>query len=326
MSTVHLKYTARPRLLPIYARGLFASRSGLGPDRALPAMHSEWWGFTIDRRHLKRFLGICRLGPSEAMPLVYPLVFAFPLHMSIIGHLEFPLLYIRMMQVRNHVIQHRPVELQEALDISAVIVGQRVAEKGLEMDMYTVLGTVDDPVWESLHTYYFPGDFGEPDSPSSLSQFPPLPPDYLEKAWRMPNGGGFCFGLMAGDYNPLHYLASYARFMGFQRDFAHSQLSLALCVQHLPAFRKDEPVRLDVAIKGPVYYGSNVTMNYSDQGQGYRFDLYCEDNPRPSLVGSLSTADPDLESIRRDLSGSWLAESDEDPGKVSQDALTVQSK
>ena len=118
----------------------------------------------------------------------------------------------------------------------------------------------------------------------------------------MPNGGGFCFGLMAGDYNPIHYVATYARRMGFRKDFAHAQLSLALCIQHLPAFKKNEPVRLDVAFKGPVYYGSNVTMQYADDGAGYRFDLYCEGNPRPCLRGSLNRAEPDLDSLRKDLS------------------------
>ncbi|MEJ2717618.1 MAG: hypothetical protein P8182_10835, partial [Deltaproteobacteria bacterium] len=69
-----------------------------------------------------------------------------------------------------------------------------------------------------------------------------------------------------------------------------------------PAFDRDEPVRLDVALKGPVYYGSNVTMNYADMGTSHRFDLYCEDNPRPCLSGSLSTAEPDLDALRTELS------------------------
>jgi hypothetical protein len=304
MRSVRLKYTARPRLLPIYALGLFVRRSGLAPKRTLPAMQSEWRGFKIDRGHLKRFMDICRLAPSDTMPLVYPLVFAFPLHMSIVGHRKFPLLYVRMMQVRNHVIQHRPVDLHETMDISCTIVAQRVVAKGLEMDVYTVLEVAGDPVWESIHTYFFPGNFGELDHPSSLPQLPVLSGDSVEKIWKMPNGGGFCLGLMAGDYNAIHYLAPYARRMGFRRDFAHAQLTVALCVRHLPAFQEDEPVRLDVAIKGPVYYGSNVTMKYAHNGKGHRFDLDCEDNPRPCISGSLSTAKPDFDLACNDLS--WL--------------------
>lgn len=302
MSSVSLSYRRRPRLLPIYARGLFVRRSGLEAERALPEMHSEWRGFTIDKGQLKRFLKMCRLGPSDAMPLVYPLVFAFPLHVSIVGHVKFPLSFVRMMQIRNHVIQHRPVELQEAMDISAAIVGQRVVATGLEMDMYTALGRVDDPVWESVHTYFFPGNFGESDPSSPLLQLPALSADYVERTWKMPNGGGFCFGLMAGDYNPIHYLAPYARIMRFQRDFAHAQMTLALCIRNLPGFLRDEPVRLDVAIKGPVYYGSNVNMKYCEKGKSYRFDLYCEGNARPCLSGNLSSAEPDLGLLCKGLS------------------------
>lgn len=290
MTSVRLKYRTRPKLLPIYAMGLLVRRRGLTAKRALPAMRSEWRGFRIDRRHLKRYLRICRLAPSNTMPLAYPLVFAFPLHVSIVGHREFPLLYVRMMQVRNRVVQHRPVYLHETMDISCAIGGQRVLAKGLEMDIYTVLKVAGDPVWESIHTYFFPGNFGEPGLPSSLAKLPALSEKGVDKTWKMPSGGGFCFGLMTGDYNAIHYLGPYARRMGFRRDFAHAQLSVALCIRNLPAFRQEEPVCLDVAIKGPVYYGSNVIMKYSDDEKGYRFDLYCDDNPRPCIQGSLGTA------------------------------------
>jgi acyl dehydratase len=306
MHTVRLKHTTRPRVLPIYARGLVMPRGGLAPERALPAIHSEWRGFKMDKRHLKQFTDICRLAPSDIMPLVYPLIFAFPLHVSIVGHREFPLLYVRMMQVRNHVIQHRPIDLRETIDISCAIVGQRVVAKGLEMDIYSGLEAAGEHVWESVHTYFFPGNFGEPDPPSPLAQLPHLSEDTVEKVWTMPNRGGFCFGLMAGDYNPIHYLAPYARRMGFRRDFAHAQLTLALCIRHLPPFQQDEPVRLDVAIKGPVYYGSNVTMKYSDDGKGPRFDLYCEDNARPCISGSMNSAKPDFGLIFHDFY-SWVS-------------------
>ncbi len=298
MHTVRLQYSTRPRMLPIYAGGLLVRRSGLAPKQALPSMRSEWKGFKFDTHHYRRFMHACGLVPSDTMPLVYPLVFMFPLHLSIVGHRKFPLLYVRMMQIRNHVLQHRPIDLQETVDISAEIVGQRVVAKGLEMDMYSVLHAIDGPVWESIHTYYFPGNFGEPDRVSSLAQLPALSEPSEATTWTMPRGGGFCFGLMAGDYNAIHYLAPYARRMGYERAFAHSQLSLALCVRHLPAFAQDTPVRLDVAIKGPVYYGSKVSMKHEEQGRGHRFDLYCEDNPRPCISGFLDSAEPDLEDIR----------------------------
>jgi len=283
---------------------LLVRRSGLAPRQTLPLMRSEWKDFKIDKQHLERFMKACRLAASDTMPLVYPLVFVFPLHVSIVGHSKFPLLYVRMMQIRNHVLQHRPIALNETLDISCAIVGQRIAAKGLEMDMYSALQVADEPVWESIHTYYFPGNFGEPGPLSPLAQFPDLSEADEETSWRMPRGGGFCFGLITGDYNAAHYLAPYARRMGFERDFAHSQLTVALCLRHLPPFEHNQPVRLDVAIKGPVYYESHVTMKYSSQNRGHRFDLYCEDNPRPCISGSLDSAEPDVDLISDTYS--WL--------------------
>jgi hypothetical protein len=305
MHAVRLEYTNRPRLLPLYVRALLEHRSGLAAKRALPTIQSEWQGFKIERGHLKRFTDMCRLAASDTMPLTFPLVFVFPLHMSIVCHGQFPLLYVRMMQIRNHIIQHRPIELRETMDIKCTIVGQRIAAKGLEMDVHTALDISGDAAWESIHTYFFPGSFGAPDEPSPLSELPVLPEDSLEKTWKMPNGGGFCLGLMTGDYNGIHYFAPYARRMGFRRDFAHSQLTVALCHRHLPALQENESVSLDVAIKGPVYYGSNVTMKYSDDGKGHRFDLYCEDNARPCISGSLNSAKPDFGLIFHDFY-SWV--------------------
>jgi hypothetical protein len=303
MHIVHLEYKNRPRLFPLYARALLGRRSGLTTKRTLPTIQSEWRGFKINGGHLKRFMDACRLAPSDTMPLVFPLVFAFPLHMSIVCHGQFPLLYVRMMQIRNQVIQHRPVDVNESVDIKCNIVGQRIAAKGMEMDVHTALEASGDAVWESIHTYFFPGSFGAPDEPSPLSELPVLPDNSVEKTWKMPSGGGFCFGLMAGDYNGIHYFAPYARLMGFRRDFAHSQLTVALCVRHLPVFNETEPVSLDVAIKGPVYYESSVTMKYGHNGKGDRFDLYCEDNPRPCISGHLSSVQSGLDSMYDHLCG-----------------------
>jgi hypothetical protein len=297
MQAINLKYRNRPRMLPLYARAMLGRRSGLMSEPALPTARSEWRGFKIDRGHLKRFMDACRLAPSDTMPIAFPLVFAFPLHMSMVCHGQFPLSYVRMMQISNHIIQHCPVHVHETMDVSCDIVGQRVVYKGLEMDIYTVLEIVGQPVWESIHTYFFPGNFGEPDQPSRLFKLSPLPENCVKKTWKMPNGGGFCFGLMAGDYNPIHYFAPYGRLMGFRRDFAHSQITIALCLRHLPAFPEGQPVCLDVSIKGPVYYGSNVTMRLSDAEESHGFELYCEDNPRPCIKGALSSLESDLDSI-----------------------------
>ena len=56
-------------------------------------------------------------------------------------------------------------------------------------------------------------------------------------------------------------------------------------------------MRLDVSLKGPVYYGSNVTMRLSEAEKSHSFELYCEDNPRPCIKGALSSPEPNLDSI-----------------------------
>lgn len=152
------------------------------------------------------------------MPFIYPLTFLFPLHMGIIAHRNFPLLYLKMLHVRDHILQHRIVDAGEQMDISCCIAGQRIIPKGIEFDIHTFMKSEGTTVWESISTNFFPGSFGDPQKPSPLSRFEPMPDDCCITHWTMPKGAGFRFGLPTGDYNGIHYHASYARKGGAHED------------------------------------------------------------------------------------------------------------
>ena len=101
---------------------------------------------------------------------------------------------------------------------------------------------------------------------------------------------------MCGDLNPAHYFAPWARMLGFQRDFAHTQRIVAECLQRLPEeadVNAAESLRLDVAFKGPVYYGSPLVLKGAQQDSGYRFDLYCGDVDKPAIPGRLRVVPTD---------------------------------
>jgi hypothetical protein len=208
--------------------------------------------------------------------------------MPILGHKEFPLLYVRMMQIRNHIIQHRPLERTDIMDINCRILTQRRAAKGIELDVLSIISVDEKPVWENLNTYFFSGRFGNPDEPSPLSEMLPLPEKHQEHIFSISSKGGFRFGLLSGDYNGIHYYSRYARLMGFERSFAQSYMSLTKCLMHIPEFESKNQLKLDAMYKGPVYYDRQLTMKNSKINNGFRFDLYCEGNDRPSVVGSIS--------------------------------------
>lgn len=285
----HMIFDSMMSPLPFYLRGLLTPRTGLNQGDKLPAISAELRGYTVRREHLDRLISLCSLKNRETVPLIYPFTIIFPLHMSIVTHKEFPFCYLKMLQVRNHLIQFRQIRLTEEMDIFCQIVAQRTLEKGLEIDIHSVARSEGEPVWESLHTYFFRGRFGDTVEPSPLSRFHPLPENSSEAAWEMPVGGGFRFGLITGDYNGIHYFPPYARLFGFRRDFMHSQRVLAQCLDRLPQWKDTYPIRLDAALKGSVYYKSPVRMRSCIDHKSCRFDLFCSTEPRPCITGALKS-------------------------------------
>jgi hypothetical protein len=286
MNATHMKFHRRPNLLKIYLRTLFVRHPGLAPGALLPALVSECPSVKIDPNHVRRFR---ELTGAVTTPVVYPQLLVFPFHMLILGHRDFPLLYVSMMQIRNHMVQHRLLQESHDLRLVCRIARQRVVRKGLEMDVHSEFGDADGPVWESLNTYYFPGRFGDPDPPSPLSEFSPLPAsERAEQHFTISPRGGFRFGLLSGDYNGIHYASWYARSRGFRRCFAQSYSSLTQCLRRLPRIEPALPIRLDTAYKGPVYYDADLALRYAAAEGGYRFDLYCEGDSRPCVMARIA--------------------------------------
>ena len=108
----------------------------------------------------------------------------------------------------------------------------------------------------------------------------------------MPAGGGWHYGGLSGDYNPLHLWSGYARKHGFARSFFHPQRVLGQCLARLPQAEAALPLRLDAWIKGPVFYGAEVTMGIAQETDGTVFALNVEGDQRPAIIGRLLAASP----------------------------------
>jgi hypothetical protein len=76
--------------------------------------------------------------------------------------------------------------------------------------------------------------------------------------------------------------------LGFQRDFAQPIRVVAKCVDCLPERNVEKPLRLDFALKGPVYYESNLILRSLTTHNISRFDLYRETNDKPCSCGIFS--------------------------------------
>jgi hypothetical protein len=284
-----LHFHRRPNALLSIALALYGISTDFKSTDRVPKIRAVWEDVKIDSNHLKDFGEVCGLPPhGEFLYPLYPLTLIYPLVLRVLGHKKAPLSVFRMLNTRLQVASHRRIGVHEPLRILCGTGPSRVVPKGLELDFTSTVQTDHETVWESLHTFYYRGKFGQGDS-SHFDQ-PELPPISEPKtlaSWNLPDGIGFRFARISGDANGIHYSRSYARLHGFKRDFAQPLLILSKSLSCFPDFDPSR-FRLLALFKGPVYYKSNVSLKGRSSGEGIRFDIYCDENPRPSLSCQLS--------------------------------------
>jgi hypothetical protein len=193
-----------------------------------------------------------------------------------------------MLNTKLQVTSHRRIRVYEPLAITCETGSLRIVPKGLDLDLTSTVQTEHETVWESLHTFYYRGKFGEAnDSNLDQPELLPISDPKTLASWYLPDGVGFRFSRISGDVNGIHYSSLYAKLFGFKRDIAQPVLVLT---KSLSCFSDFEPstFRLLALLKGPVYYKSNVCLKGISSGEGIRFDIYSEDNSRPSLSCQLS--------------------------------------
>ena len=282
---IRLDYRVRPSALAFMAR---AVRPSPGLKRGgVPAISANW-RHRPEAAELARFHALSGLPESETLPLLYPHTIGFPLHMAILTQPAFPLPIWRMLQIRNRIVQHAPLPRDAALDIAVKIAGHRIVEKGAEFDMHATVRIGEAVAWESLNTFYARGRFGMPTEDAVLEAPKVSPGDTA--SWHMLAGGGWHYGGLSGDYNPLHLWSGYARKHGFARAFFHPQRVLGQCLAKLPQPAPALPLRLDAWLKGPVFYGAEVTMGIAQETDGTVFALNVEGDQRPAIIGRLLAA------------------------------------
>lgn len=283
--TVRLEYSGRPSALR-YMAGAFLPSPGLDPRAGLPDLAARWRGCRTDTDELADFLAATGEAPAPHLPLLFPHTIGFRLQMAILTHRLFPVPIWRVLQVRNHLLQHRPIAVDEVLDFETCIANHRVLEKGLEVDLRTTVASRNLTVWESLTTFYARGRFGPPGEASPLARPPATATDVVAR-WHMPTGARLRFGFLTGDYNGVHLWSAYARRFGFDGAFFHTQRVLGQCLAHLPAPDETLPQRLDAWLKGPVCYDSDVRLCASGRPGDETFALFSRAENRPAIVGRI---------------------------------------
>lgn len=285
-SSENLVFKKKVSVLSFYLKGLMVHHGGK-ENGVIPRITAQQRNLCIKEDHLRRYEKACGLQMSNTIPLLYPHTIIFPLHMAILSRPLFPLLYYKMLQIRNRTELYRSITMDEVLDVTCRIGPHRYTGKGLEVDFESFLVSGEETVWQNVNTYFFRNVGPKSVKGENGFAFSTIDSADMVKEWCAPSGGGWEFSRLSGDYNGIHYIGLYARMFGFKGAFCHGQAAVAQCLNHLPLSKLSLPLRVDTALKGPIYYKKALSMYCKESHKGYRFDLFCGNNTRPGIQGNI---------------------------------------
>ncbi len=107
----------------------------------------------VDRAHLAAYSEVCGFPLKETLPVTYPHMLAFGLHMAIMTDGSFPFPAIGTVHLENSITQHRPILATERLQVTARPDHLRPHPKGTVFDLLTTVHSGGEPVWEETSTF-----------------------------------------------------------------------------------------------------------------------------------------------------------------------------
>lgn len=238
-------------------------------------------GVVVERARVDAYAAVCGFPRKDVVPLTFPHMLAFGLHMAIMSDAAFPYPAIGMVHVENAITAHRAVGVGEALDVTTEVGAPRPHAKGVLLDFVTTASADDGTVWESTSTYLRRGSAVDGDAAPGLVVTDP-PTGGIE--WRLPADLGRTYAAVSGDANPIHLYPLTAKALGFPRQIAHGMWTLARSVAAIEN-RLPDAVTVEVAFKKPVFLPGTVTFGARQDEAGWTFALTSPKDGSPHLVG-----------------------------------------
>src|SRR4051812_24707607 len=249
----------------------------------LPALTLTRHDVPVEADHVAAYASLCGFPLKDTLPLPYPHLLAFGLHMEIMTDRSFPFPAVGTVHIGNSITQHRPIRRDERLQVAACAENLRPHPKGRVFDMVTTVYSRGELVWEETSTFLRRGGGAGPAPVADGgTAFPDAPP--TGTVWRLPGDLGRRYAAVSGDHNPIHLHPLTAKAFGFPRHIAHGMWSMARCVGALENRLADAGTG-DGAVKKPVVLPGSVAFGSLPADGGYVFSLTRPTDGSPHLAG-----------------------------------------
>lgn len=288
-SVIHLHLTHTPNLFLQYARALF-SRKRAKEGMVIPTIEAQYRNVHIQAKQVHRYAKVCGFESSNQVPVTFPQVLAFPLHLEIFLHKSFPLPVLGLVHLRNRIRQYHALQCDDVVDIRCAITEHHVTAKGLEITLNTEIYRQNVLVWESqtisLVRIPTPGKRVRESNPRTVSE-----PFDAQQKWSLSGNLGRRYALVSGDANPIHLFTLSARLFGFRCHVAHGMWTKARAAATLFPLLQQETCEITTEFNRLIFLPSDVTLYWhapKDDGfDGSVFEVRDSERNKALLRGTL---------------------------------------
>jgi acyl dehydratase len=265
-STLAQRDAVRPKTvvidtLPTPARLYARALSGVvkrGRPAQLPALRLVRPAVALDAGPAWRYARVCGFIPEHGVPLTYPHLLAFPLHLLMLTDPAFPWPAVGLLHLANHVRLRRPLAYKDVLRIEVEFGALLRHDKGQAFLLHTRIYRRGEAVWDGDSVYLKRGV-----AASSV----PLDPLVVDAAalqriarWQLAPQLGRDYASVSGDYNPIHMSALSAKAFGFPRAIAHGMWTLARAASSLQPPKPLAEATLSAEFKLPMLLPGEATL------------------------------------------------------------------
>lgn len=281
-------HNAPPGLLPLYARALVPKPVKAGEDVTIPELSARLLGASTNSDELGRYEKVCGFSRTTRVPVTWPHVMAFPLHLKLLTDKTFPLPLLGLVHLRNTITQHREIGVGETLDLTVRLGKQERTSRGIEFDLITEAYAAGKLVWEESSITLFrqatsESGAGKKSAPPSLERYPNT------LSINAPESIGRQYAGVSGDSNPIHMHALSAKAFGFPRAIAHGMWSKAhaLAVLEQQEGWKPGAFRVTCQFKKPLFLPGTAQLNWQAGESGWDYQLLNSKGDAPHLSGRI---------------------------------------
>jgi acyl dehydratase len=227
----------------------------------LPALRLVRPNVRLDAEHIGRYARVCGFIPEHGVPLTFPHVMAFPLHLMMLTDPSFPWSALGVVHLANSVHLRRPLAAGQNVRIEVECGPLVPHQKGQAFTLHTRIYRRGEAVWDGDSVYLKRGVRNE-SAMTSLDTAEHAPPPLLtrEARWQLPAQLGRDYAKASGDFNPIHLHTLSAKAFGFRHAIAHGMWTLA---RTLAALHPSKALASGTAhgdFKLPLYLPGDATL------------------------------------------------------------------